>query len=208
MNLQIESAKTREICGIHVIKSHKTNSRKLKDNATAPTLHGHQIWRSSYMLLDYFERNPLKQNLRVMDIGCGWGVSGIYCAKQFASQAVLVDADKRVFSFVEYHEKRNNVSVKTLHRTFKDLGNQDFLGMDMIVGSDICFWPELVKDLKQVIVRALKANIQHIVIADPGRPTFMELANYCQLHYKSELCVWEFGGKTKRKGYILSIAAS
>ena len=203
----MESVKTRDAYGLQIIKPQKSSKRKLKDDVNSPRLHGYQVWRSSYMLLDYLKHNPLVRNQRVMDIGCGWGVSGIYCAKHFAAEATLVDADDRVFSYVRHHEMINDVSVTTMHRSFKDLLHADFVEVDTVVGSDICFWPELLKDLKQLIGRALNAGIEKIILADPGRPNFMELADFCKQHHKSELRPWVFGGKTKREGYVLSVSA-
>jgi predicted nicotinamide N-methyase len=157
------------------------------------------------MLLEYLREQPIDMNLNVMDIGCGWGLTGIYCAKHFASNVTLVDADCRVFPYVERHEHLNEVSVKTLHREFGELNKADFHQCDVVIGSDICFWPELTNDLKALLQIAQSSGVQRVVLADPGRPTFMKLVEFSQQNFNCSVKSMSFGGKTKQQGYVLSI---
>ncbi|WP_179957652.1 class I SAM-dependent methyltransferase [Exilibacterium tricleocarpae] len=179
--------------------------KKLKREDRVPTLHGHQVWQSSYMIMDYLQEHPLPPGQRIMDIGCGWGLIGIYCAKHFAGRALLVDADSRVFPYVSSHEQLNNVSVETAHASFDQLGDDDFRRQDIVLGADICFWPELLTQLKLLVTTALRAGVKQIIFADPGRPTFMQLADYCKRNFSCILCPRELGGRTRSKGYLLVI---
>ena len=54
------------------------------------------------------------------------------------------------------------------------------LGQHHVIGSDICFWDNLVKPLKLLVNRALENGTKRIVITDPGRPPFYELCDHCQ----------------------------
>ncbi|NIR16386.1 MAG: methyltransferase, partial [Desulfobacterales bacterium] len=66
--------------GLRVLLSHHPEVRKLKrDNI--PSHHGNKFWTSSWLLMDYFKRRGLPKRSHVMDVGCGWGLAGIYCAK-------------------------------------------------------------------------------------------------------------------------------
>jgi hypothetical protein len=47
--------------------------------------------------------------------------------------------------------------------------------------------------------------VQQILLADPGRKTFMQLADHCQDWYGAELLPWRLGKKTKAKGHLLVI---
>ena len=53
--------------------------------------------------------------------------------------------------------------------------------------------------------RALANGVQQILLADPGRKTFMQLADHCQDWYGAELLPWRLGKKTKAKGHLLVI---
>lgn len=140
-----------------------------------------------------------------MDIGCGWGLLGIFCAKQFDSNSLLVDADKNVFPYIQEHSLLNEVSVNTKHSEIADISVNTINKQDVIIGSDICFWPELVSQLKQLITSALTTSVKDIMIADPGRDTFLRLSKYCEINFNGRLLKWPHQGKTKGHGYLLHI---
>ena len=198
------SAHVRSLYGIKILKSKHKTLKSLK-KANEPTLYGHQVWQSSFMLMEYLQQNPLEHRLRVMDIGCGWGLLGIFCAKHFASRALLVDADCNVFPYVNSHEHLNDVQVTTIQATFNEITKAHLVQQDVIVGSDICFWPELATQLRMLISSALKANVKQIILADPGRQTFLHLAEFCKIHYGATLHSRSFAGRIKSTGYLLVI---
>ena len=47
------------------------------------------------------------------------------------------------------------------------------------LGADICFWDELTPELFNMIRRARRAGISKVMIADPCRSPFEELADRC-----------------------------
>ncbi len=199
------AAHVRSIYGLKVLKRKHKTLRKLEKEDRVPTLHGHQVWQSSYLVMDYLHQRPLAIGQRIMDIGCGWGLLGIYCAKYLGGKVQLVDADSRVFPYASFHQQLNEVSVQIVHSSFEQLKHADFTQQDVVLGADICFWPQLFTQLKLLIATALAAGVRKIIIADPGRPTFMQLADYCRHNFTCELCPWELGGRTKTAGYLLII---
>ena len=48
-----------------------------------------------------------------MEIGCGWGLLGIYCAKKYDSRVISVDLDAEVFPYLELHTRVNDVEIST-----------------------------------------------------------------------------------------------
>ncbi len=56
-----------------------------------------------------------------MEVGCGWGLLSIYCAKNFQAQLTGVDADKNVFPFLKLHAKANGVKIKRIIHVLKTL---------------------------------------------------------------------------------------
>lgn len=199
------SAHVRSIYGIKILKSKHKTLKILKKESEKPTLYGDQIWQSSFMLMEYLEQNPLASQQRVMDIGCGWGLLGIFCAKRFGSNALLVDADCNVFPYVNSHELLNDVHVRTIQATFDEVTPAHLAQQDVIIGSDICFWPELATQLRLLIGTAIKAHVKQIILADPGRQTFLHLAEFCKIHYGATLHTRIVAGRTKSKGYLLVI---
>lgn len=199
------SAHVRSAYGIKILKSKHKTLKALSKESDKPTLYGHQVWQSSFMLMEYLEQNPLALRQRVMDIGCGWGLLGIFCAKHFDSSSLLVDADCNVFPYVSSHEQLNDVHVSTVQATFGEITSTQLQSQDVIIGSDICFWPQLATQLRVLISEAIKANVKQIILSDPGRETFLHLAEFCKIHYGAVLHKRIAAGRTKSKGYLLVI---
>ena len=51
-------------------------------NGKRPTEFGNKVWATSLVLINYLQEQPFNlETLRVLEIGCGWGLLGIYLAK-------------------------------------------------------------------------------------------------------------------------------
>lgn len=198
----------RSMYGIKILKTRHKILRELNKNADLPTMHGDQVWQSSFLIMDYLTQHPLPENVRVMDIGCGWGLLGIYCAKHFAADVLMVDADASVFPYTDSHTLLNEVTARTAQARFSDLNASDFSCQDVIMGADICFWPELSTQLKGLVSVALNSGVKRIILADPGRSTFLQLANFCRSQFGAKLYSREIPGRTRFKGYLLDINLS
>lgn len=195
----------RSIHGIRILKPKHRTIKRLKKEAPVPTMYGDQVWHSSFLIMEYLKQNPLPSGQRIMDIGCGWGLLGIYCAKHFDGDSLLVDADSRVFPYVHSHETLNEVSVQTEQATFNELTAEDFSKRDIVLGADICFWPSMVRELKSLIATAIRAGVKTIILADPGRSTFLQLAEHCKENYFTRLESWQSQEQTTSKGMLLII---
>jgi len=113
-----------------------------------------------------------------MELGCGWGLAGIFCAKAHGADVTSVDIDSAVFPYLHMHTQINHVDVSTMHLGFDELISDHLKGIDVMIGADICFWDSLVDSLKRLICRALGQGVQFVVIADPGRSTFEKLGRH------------------------------
>jgi len=156
--------------------------------------------------MDYLNRRGFPEGANVMEIGCGWGLAGIYCAKKYTAAVTGVDIDPEIFPFLNLHADINSVKIKTLKRSFSGLTAQHLKGMDVMIGADICFWDELVEQLKRLIVRALRQGVGLVLIADPGRPTFDKVGEYFQKKYDGEILDWTTRRPRAISGSILKIA--
>jgi predicted nicotinamide N-methyase len=157
--------------------------------------------------MDFLDRLGLKQGSRVMEIGCGWGLAGIYCAKRHDATVTGVDIDPEVFPYLMLHARVNNVKIKTMNTAFQKLTSEQLENTDLLIGADICFWDAMVDPLKRFISRALAKGVGTVVIADPGRHSFYDLASYFMEDKSGEILSWtaEYPGPVR--GKILRISS-
>lgn len=179
--------------------------RRVKRQGNYPSIHGTKLWKSSCLIIDYLNRNRPEHANSVIDVGCGWGASGIWCAKKLGADVTSMDADPAVFPFLEVAAKLNGVSTTPLVKRFEKLTTRRLSQFDMLIATDICFWDELVDPVYKMVNRAVKAGVKHILIADPERPTFHEMAERCVKKHCAELIEWETHSPIKARGAIMII---
>ena len=175
--------------GILLPKSKYPALRRLKRKHD-PSAHGTKTWESSFPLMDFLLHHPPRRRARILEVGCGWGPAGVFCAKIFDARVTGLDIDPEVFPFLELMCELNEVSVKPFEGGFEDLSKKELAPYDTIIGSDICFWDKLVKQLGGMIERALDAGVKRVIIADPGRPTFTRLCKRLGKQINVEVYDW------------------
>jgi len=175
---------SRIFSGLKILNANHSDVRRLKYEGHVPEIHGHKFWNSSFLMMRHLARNPLEEGARVLEIGCGWGLLGIYCAKEFNARVTGSDADSNVFPYLDLHAEINGVKVRTLRKRFEQFTVKELTNYDVILGADICFWDQLTPVLYNFIKRSLRAGVQQIMIGDPSRSPFNELADRCvnELH--------------------------
>lgn len=161
----------REAYGLRILSNGHPDIRKLRKETGAASIHGNKFWNSTYLLIDYLMEFPPKKHARILEIGCGWGLGGIYCAKNFAAEVTCLDADSTVFPYLEHHAKLNGVKVTTWKCRYEQIRKQDLANFDVVIGADVCFWDEMVKPLYNLTKRAHDCGVR-VVMTDPGRPPF------------------------------------
>ena len=204
-NPHIADQKLRKFRGLLIPYANHKCIRAVKRAGHEPTIHGTKLWKSSCLMIDYLAKNPPKKRERVLEVGCGWGVTGIWCAKAWQSNVVSMDADPAVFPYLEAVAKLNKVYTKTWIQRFERVRKKDLTNFDILFGSDICFWDELVKPVGNMIDRAIEAGVGKIIIADPERPTFQEMAKRRVNKHGGKLVEWRITGKVKASGSLLVI---
>ena len=179
--------------------------RRVKRKGVYPSIHGNKLWKSSCLLIDYMKSNPPEHSRSVMDVGCGWGVAGIWCARAMGSEVTSVDADPDVFPFLRVSAELNGVETTPLVSRFEQLKKRQLAPFDMLIAADICFWDELVDPVYNMVNRAVKAGVKQILIADPERSTFFEMAERCVDRHCAEIIEWHTRSPIKASGAILVI---
>ncbi len=184
--------------------SHKA-IRAVKRAGHEPSIHGTKLWRSSFLIMDYLHKNPPDSANAVLDAGCGWGITGIWFAKRFGSDVVSMDADPDVFPYLDAVAALNKVKTTHLVDRFEKLKKKKLADFDLLVAADICFWDDLVKPVGKMIDKAIDAGVGQIVIADPERPTFHEMAEKAVRKHGGDVIDWSLKGKLKATGALLVI---
>lgn len=179
--------------------------RRVKRQGNYPSIHGTKLWKSSCLIIDYLNRNRPEHVDSVIDVGCGWGASGIWCAKKLGAEVTSMDADPAVFPFLDVAAQLNGVSTTPMVSRFEKLTTRQLSQFDMLIATDICFWDELVDPVYKMVNRAVKAGVKHILIADPERPTFHEMAERCVKKHCAELIEWQTRSPIKAQGAIMII---
>lgn len=172
----------REAFGLQILTPRHPHIRRLKRAHPGAELHGNKLWNASLVLIDYLSEFPLQEGARVLELGCGWGLAGIWCARALGASVVALDADEGVFPFLECQATANGVEVDTIQLRFEDISAGDLAQFDAIIATDVCFWDAQVPVLRDLLAAALEEGVPRVVLADPGRPSFRALAD--------EVCRW------------------
>jgi predicted nicotinamide N-methyase len=194
---------TKKVRGLTVYKNKSKAITTLQELNDDPEIHGDKIWYSSFFIMDHLDAKPPKKKATIMEVGCGWGLLSIYCAKNFQAQLTGVDADKNVFPYLKLHAKANGVKIKTNNSRFENLKRGTLVKQELIIGADICFWKELIDPLYKMINKAIKAGVPRIIIADPGRSPFLKLAKRCIKNFEAELIDVNISEPKTKEGYLL-----
>ncbi len=195
----------RHAFGLTVFDTDHPEVRRLQQEAVQPSLHGQKVWRSSFVLMDYLQQRGVNTRARVLELGCGWGLVGIYCAKTFNAHVTGLDADAAVFPYLHLHAQLNGVHIQTRQLSFEHIPPQDLDAFDLIVGADICFWDEIVDPLYHLLRRGVKAGVAEILVADPDRPPFDDLCARFEKTCNAEVLDWEITTPVSTSGRILRV---
>lgn len=193
--------------GVRALRSPHPAIRKLKRHYPS-SVHGNKVWASSWLLMDYFKQEGLDQGARVMEVGCGWGLTGIYCAKHHDAMVTGLDTDADVFPYLELHAVLNQVQITTMKKPFEKLTAEELKKIDVLIGADICFWENMVEALAKLLRRAIRCKVPLILIADPGREPFEQMGERFVSAKKGEVLDWSVKHPRRIQGRILRIAAS
>ena len=117
----MKNSHERDVFGLTVLKNSHPEMRRIKREVGEATIHGNKFWNSTNLMIDYLNNYPPKKRWRILEVGCGWGISGIYCAKKFNAQVTGLDADDSVFAYLDHHAQLNKVQVTTLKSRFESM---------------------------------------------------------------------------------------
>ena len=191
--------------GVDIFKNSHPQMRRLRRELGTPAIHGNKLWHSSLMLMDYLGECGLAPGSRVLELGCGYGIAGIYCAKQFGAEVTLLDADAAVLPYAQFHAEQNEVEVRLCHSRYEQVRVADFAEFDLVIGGDICFWDEMSSTLFNMLRRCQRAQSCSVLLADPGRPPFRDMAERAEQKLGAELFAWHVNHPWNLSGLLLTL---
>lgn len=169
----------RRINGLVCLDTRDPRMRRLRRAGHVAEIHGNRLWNSSFLLMDHLKRHPLPAGTRVLELGCGRGLLGLFCAKRFGARVHGIDADPNVLPYLQLHAEVNGLTMTAERCSFDRLTTAFLSEFDLILGADICFWDELSRQLWNLIRRVRRAGAGRVMLADPGRPPFHALVERC-----------------------------
>ncbi|WP_053981113.1 class I SAM-dependent methyltransferase [Marinagarivorans algicola] len=199
-------ATSRQIFDLTILNHRHRDMRALRRTHGLPSHHGNKLWRSSVLLMDYLQEFPISQGARVLEVGCGWGLAGIYSAKVFDAQVTCSDLDASVLPFADHHAFINQVTITTLQKGYQKFTGADLAHFDVLMGGDICFWDEQASLVYNLVRRAQKNGVRTI-IADPGRTPYAEMALRACDKLGAMCDPWFVPHPHNARGYILDVPA-
>jgi predicted nicotinamide N-methyase len=190
--------------GIYALYARHHAIRKLK-HLHSPVYHGFRVWPSSWLLIDFLNCRRIQRDSHVLDVGCGWGLGGIYCARNHHASVTGIDIDPEVLPYLYLHAQINDVKIHTMVRRLEEISVNQLKTFDILIGADICFYDSMVEPLTEVINRSLESGVQSVVIADPGRSPFKRFAEHFVKNGDAEIRDWAVNIPHGIDGQILKI---
>ena len=97
------------------------------------------------------------------------------------------------------------IAVEFTARSFQSLQKTELANYHTLMGTDICFWDEMTSPLFDLLTLARSAGTEQILIADPGRPPFWDLAERCVAELGAEIITRRIYEPWKTEKFILAI---
>ena len=129
---------------------------------------GGRVWRSAPALCLWLQRH-IAHGARVIDLGCGTGAVGLYCAALGASCVAVTDASERLLTLTEHNWRRNMAVGATRHASVEPcrlrwgIDEPPAGAFDWVLGSDVIYDPAghepLCHTLRSLLRRASSCRI-------------------------------------------------
>ncbi len=141
----------------------------------------------------------------MIEIGSGWGITGVYCAKYFSAQVLCTDIDAAVAPYAQLLATVNKTKID-----FKPLGFADFSlaklkGVHTVFGCDMCYSESLIQPLLDLIKQCSKVGVTQFLMSDPGRWPFLDLCKKLKFNKSAHVLSWERVNQPTAQGFVLRI---
>ena len=135
------------------------------------------VWPSSLVLANHMLDYDIAGK-RILEVGCGIGLSSILLNKRNAD-ITATDYHPKVEHFLNRNAKLNNSKAIAFERVDWADENCDLGLFDLIIGSDILYEDQHVELLANFIARHAKPQCK-VILVDPGRGRRNKITNSLQ----------------------------
>jgi predicted nicotinamide N-methyase len=128
----------------------------IEERPTGQGFYGEYIWPTPLFMCDFLKRNPeLVKGKRILELGSGTGIVGLYAAKLGATHVTLTDFIDFNIEHIKRNIKENGLDLVTEPRWFK-WGTSLREQWDVIIGSDIIY-PAMDKE---ALIKAIQMHLK------------------------------------------------
>ncbi|RYV01722.1 histidine kinase [Shewanella sp. OPT22] len=124
------------------------------------------VWPSSIVLADFMQNYEIK-NKRILEIGCGIGLTSLLLNKRKAD-ITASDYHPAVSEFLDRNIKLNGLSSIKYYRADWTDNDHEFGKFDVIIGSDVLYDEFSIEALAQFINKHTEVNSE-VILVDPRR---------------------------------------
>ncbi len=150
----------------------------------------------STLLLETFLSNEGRENLDVLDVGCGYGLLGIVIADVLKANVVMTDVNKRAMHLATRNVNENEVSAKVTESDAYE--NVDGLYDVIITNPPIRVGKSVTLSILEGAKKHLKpdGNLWFVIHKDQGAKS---MGKFLEKHYEIEIV-------NKSKGFYVFLA--
>ncbi len=110
-----------------------------------------------------------------------------------------------LYPYLKLTAEANNVGIEFLNMGLNYVRRRLLKDIDTIIGADVCFNDILVDPMRRFILRAKKASVTQVILSDPGRSPFDDLAELFIRKHGTEFIDWKINRPVKARGRILKL---
>lgn len=191
--------------GVKALKPNHPEVLELREQGHTPCEFGSRIWRSSYLLIHYLANYLDARIARAIELGCGWGLGGLYLQKHCGVEVAATDIDSNVFAYQELLCRHNATRVPIHHCSVQELGSWDLQPVDLLIGADICYTAEIARHIETLCLQLAHQGGGQLVLADSGRAPFLALSKHLARRYPLEMTHLTLDLPTRVSGQVLHV---
>lgn len=193
---------------VHGLKALKPNHPEvlaLQDCGHLPREFGSRIWRSTYLLVDYLAHHLAEGIERAVELGCGWGLAGLYLQKFRGINVTATDIDHNVLAYQQLLCEHNDTAVESCQSSVRDLCRWNLQTTDLLIGADICYCDDIAAGISDLCGHLANQGGGQLILADSGRRPFQQLCTRLGRRYKTTVTQISLNLPTTVQGQILRV---
>ena len=141
-----------------------------------------KIWEASLVMANLMAAMPVREGLRVLELGAGLGVAGIVGAAT-GHHVTITDYEDEIMDFVRVSAEVNGCAANVHLATLDWLNPSDIGEFDVIIGSEVLFHERFFEPLLACFKRYLKPGGVIYMAHDRRRKSLAPFLRMCEPHY-------------------------